>query len=185
MLRWFGRWLGLGAPTSARGLREQTLDSEPDQRRQAAEQLGGINEPWACDELLRLLTDMIPEVRDAARTSLRRQGDAAVGVLVKALEHADPKIAVPAADMLGELKHPDAIRPLMLVLKFGAMDVRAAAIRTLIRYGSVAVPALTLAAQDPDPWTRTQSESILADIRAAEAATPPLLVDPATLPTRP
>lgn len=174
MLRWFARWLGLGAPTTARGLREQANDTEPGERRRAAEQLGGIQEPWVADELLKLLTDMVPEVRDAARASLRRQEDAAVGVLVKALEHADPKIAVPAADMLGEMKHLDAIRPLMLVMKFGAMDVRSAAIRALVRYGSVAVPALTLATQDADPWTRTQSESILADIRAAEAAVPPV-----------
>jgi HEAT repeat protein len=171
MLGWLARWLGLGRPTTGRGLREQARDTEPQERLRAAEQLGTASEPWACEELLRLLQDMIPEVRDAARASLRTQGAAAVPVLVKALEHADPKIAVPAADMLAELKAPDAIRPLLLVMKFGALEIRAAAIRALIRYGSAAVPALELAQQDPDPWTRMRSEEILAEIRAT--LTPP------------
>ena len=169
MFRWFARWLGLGKPTSARGLREQVRDDDPQQRRQAAEALGSVTEPWACDDLLLLVKDMIAEVRDAARASLRRQGVAAVPVLVKALENGDPQIAVPAAEMLGELKHPDAVRPLLLVMKFGSLEIRAAAIRTLIQYGSAAVKELEAATQDPDPWTRMRGEEILAEIRALEA----------------
>jgi HEAT repeat protein len=167
MLGRVARWLGLGGPTTARGLREQARDAEPDQRRRAAERLGAVAEPWACDALLVLLQDVIPAVRHAARAALRAQGLAATGALVKALDHADPKIAVPAAETLGELRPPDAVRPLLLVMKFGSLEVRAAAIRALVRYGAAALPALELARQDPDPWTRMRSEEILADIRAA------------------
>jgi HEAT repeat protein len=174
MLNWLASWLGLGAPTSARGLREQARDPDPGQRRLAAERLAGISDPWVRDDLLMLLKDVYAEVRDAAREGLRRQGAAAVGVLVKALEDSDPRVAVPAAEILGDLKHPDAVRPLLLVMKFGALDVRAAATRALIRYGPAAVPGLEAATRDADPFTRMRGEEILAEIRrAAPAAEPP------------
>jgi hypothetical protein len=170
MFRQLAGWLGLGGPISGRGLREQARDYEPEQRKRAAEALGAINEPWACDELLVLLKDMVGSVRDAARESLRKQGTAATAVLIKALEDANPRVAVPAADLLADLKDLDAVRPLLLVMKFGSVEIRAAATRALIRYGRAAIPGLMLAIQDPDLWTRTQGESILATIQANERA---------------
>jgi HEAT repeat protein len=172
MFNWIARWLGVGAPGTPRGLREQAHDPDPEQRRRAAEQLGAISDPWVRDELLRLLKDMISEVRQAAREALRRQGPAATGVLVKALEDGDPRVAVPAAELLGELKDQAAVRPLLLVMKFGSLEIRSAAIRALIRYGPAAVPALEAATKDPDPWTRMRGEEILAEIRAAAPALP-------------
>jgi HEAT repeat protein len=168
MFSQLARWLGLGGPPSGRRLREQARSGDPEARRAAAETLGSVNEPWACEELLVLLKDMMPDVRDAARLSLRMQGTAATGVLIRALEDADPKVAVPAAEVLGELKDLDAIRPLLLVMKFGSLEVRAAATRALVNYGRAAIPGLMLAIQDSDPWTRQSGEAILADIRAAE-----------------
>ena len=100
-------------------------------------------------------------------------GAAATEVLVKALEDADPRVAVPAAELLGELKDLDAVRPLLLVMKFGSVEIRAAATRALIAYGRSAIPGLILATQDPDPWTRMRGEEILAEIRAAENTHPP------------
>src|SRR5262249_7073378 len=144
--------------------------TEPEQRKRAAEALAAINEPWACEELLRLLKDMVGSVRDAARDSLRKKGTAATSVLIKAVEDADPRIAVPAAELLGDIKDLDAVRPLLLVMKFGSVEIRAAATRALIRYGRSAIPGLMLAIQDPDPWARMQGESILADIQANERA---------------
>jgi HEAT repeat protein len=174
MLRWLARLFDADAQASERALRAQVRDPEPDVRRQVAERLGTIPEPWACDQLLVLLKDMMPEVRDAARDALRRQGPAATAALIQALEHADPKVAVPAADVLGELKDLDAVRPLLLVMKFGSVEVRAAATRALVRYGRSAIPGLILACQDPDPWTRMRGEEIINEIRAVEnAAAPP------------
>jgi HEAT repeat protein len=160
-------------------LREQAYDSEPEQRRLAAEALGNVNEPWACEVLLDLLKDMIGSVRDTARDSLRKQGTAATAVLIKGLEDADPRIAVGAAELLAELKDLDAVRPLLLVMKFGSVEVRAAATRALIRYGRSAIPGLMLAVEDPDPWARMQGESILAEIQAAER-TPTSAPQPST-----
>lgn len=182
MFNWLAQWLGLGAPSSPRGLREQARDPDPEQRRRAAEQLGTISDPWVRAELLHLLKDMMSEVREAAREALRRQGPAATGVLVKALEDGDPRVAVPAADLLGELKDQSAVRPLLLVMKFGSLEIRSAAIRALIRYGPAAVPALEAATKDPDPWTRMRGEEILAEIRAAAPAPPSPALPAATAP---
>ena len=165
MLKWFKRVLGADGHISQRAIAARVRASDPDLRRQVAEHLGGITEPWVCDELFVLLKDMMPEVRDAALNALRRQGPSATTVLIQALEYADPKVAVPAADVLGELKDLDAVRPLLLVMKFGSPETRAAAFRALISYGRAAIPALALALQDPDPWTRTRGEEILAAVR--------------------
>ena len=175
MFKWLTRWLAATGPQSQWALTKRVRSQEPEVRKRAAEALGGVTEPWACGELLVLFKDVFAEVRDAARDALRRQGVAATAVLVQALEHADPKVAVPAADLLGDLKDLDAVRPLLLVMKFGTVEIRAAATRALIRYGQTAVPGLILATQDPDPWTRMRGEEILAEIRAAAPRRRPCL----------
>lgn len=175
MLNWLARVLGLGAPsgTDRRSLTWQAHAPDAEVRGRAAEVLGGVPEPWACDLLLALFKDLIAEVRGAARGALRRQGTAATAVLISAVEDANPQVAVPAAELLGELKDLDAVRPLLLVMKFGSPEVRAAATRALISYGRSAIPGLLLACEDPDPWTRTRGEEILAAIRLAENTAPP------------
>src|SRR5258707_41379 len=110
MFKWLARWLAATGPKSQWVLTKRVRSQEPEVRRQTAETLGGVAEPWACDELLVLLKDVFPEIGDAARDALRRQGSAATAVLIQALEHADPKVAVPAANLLGELKDLDAVR---------------------------------------------------------------------------
>ncbi len=167
MLKWLACWLGVDKPDSPRAIAEQASDPEPEQRVRAAKALAAVPEPWASEQLLGLLKDAVDTVRDAAREALRKQGAAAVNALLKALDHADPKIAVYAAERLGELKAPDAIRPLLLTLKFGAVEVRAASIRALIDYGSAAIAALEAARTDPDPWTRLRVDEILSAIRVA------------------
>ena len=169
MFKWLARRLAATGPNSRRVVHAHVRSPEPEVRRQAAQRLGEITEPWACDELLILVKDMMQPVRDAALNSLRRQGTAATAVLIQALENADPKVAVPAAGVLGELKDLDAIRPLLLVMKFGTVEIRAAATRALISYGRSAIPGLILETQDSDPWTRMRGEEILAEIRALDA----------------
>jgi HEAT repeat protein len=173
MFKWLSWWLAVTGVKSRRVVSAHVRSPEPEVRRKAAETLGEITEPWACDELLVLLKDMMQEVHEAALNSLRRHGTGATAVLIKALENGNPKIAVPAATLLGELKDLDAIRPLLLVMKFGSVDIRAAATRAFISYGRAAIPGLLLAIQDPDPWTRMRGEEILAEIRAAESVSAP------------
>ncbi|MDY3557655.1 HEAT repeat domain-containing protein [Gemmata sp. JC673] len=170
MVKWLARVLGLGIASGVnpQSLARQVRASDPELRRRAADQLAAVSEPWAAELLLVLFKDMSGEVRAAARDGFRHQGTAATSALIKALEDADPRVAVPAAELLGEVKDLDAVRPLLLVMKFGAPETRAAATRALIRYGRSAIPGLLLACDDPDPWTRTRGEEVLAAIRLAE-----------------
>ncbi len=168
MLNWLSRWLGVGKPNSPRAIEEQANDPEPEQRTRAAEVLATVPEPWASEQLLNLLKDTVDMVRYAAREALGKHGVAAVDVLLKALDHADPKVAVYAAERLGELKAPSAIRPLLLSLKFGAVEVRGASIRALIHYGSAALAAFELVRADLDPWARLRIEKILNTIRGTQ-----------------
>lgn len=175
MLKWLGRVLGFGAEAgpSRRALGWRVQAPDPAVRRHAAEQLATVAEPWACDLLLVLFKDLIADVRTAAKVALQQKGTAATAVLIKALEDGDPKVALPAAELLGASKDLDAVRPLLLVMKFGTTEVRAAATRALVSYGKAAIPGLMLACEDPDPWTRTRGDEILSAIRAAESAAPP------------
>src|SRR3978361_402946 len=95
MFKWLARWLGVTGPKSHGSLASRVRSQEPEVRRQAAETLGGVSEPWVCGQLVVLLKDVFPETRDPAPDALRRQGPAATAVLIQALEHADPKVAVP------------------------------------------------------------------------------------------
>ena len=165
MRKWLARWLGLGQPNTSRAIAEQAADSDPASRAKAAESLATVPEPWAREQLLNLLKDTIGAVRDAAREALRKQGVAAVDVLLKALDNADPKIAAYAAERLGELRAPEGIRSLLLALKFGAVEVRAAAIRALIQYGTTALEAILAARSDPDLWARLRLDEIVTAIR--------------------
>lgn len=174
MLNWLGRVLGFGgeAGPSRRALGWQVQAPDPGVRCHAAAQLANVAEPWACDLLLVLFKDLIADVRTAAKAALQQKGAAATAVLIKALEDGDPKVAVPAAELLGASKDLDAVRPLLLVMKFGSLEIRAAATRALISYGKAAIPALMLACEDPDPWTRTRGDEILKAIRESEKAAP-------------
>src|SRR5204862_2856334 len=97
-------------------------------------------------------------------------GPAAVPALVAGLNHGDPVIASSAAELLGELKQPEGIAPLITTLKFAARPVQMGARRGLIRLGTAAVPALEEARAESGGaegvWLRRQIEEILAEIRA-------------------
>jgi hypothetical protein len=73
-----------------------------------------------------------------------------------------------AAELLGELHHPDSLEPLVTALKFGTRPVQLAAKRALQAFGPAAVPALHSAQGEQQPWLRRQIEEILEKIRTAE-----------------
>ncbi|HJZ90751.1 MAG TPA: HEAT repeat domain-containing protein [Gemmataceae bacterium] len=139
-------------------------------RRKAAEELGGLPEPWAGGELVRLLADAHAPVRDTARAGLLRQGLAAAPALFRGLDHSDPKIAATAAELLGEVRPAGGVERLLTVLKFGARPVRVAAVRALAHYGSAARPAIQAELDGADPWVRAHLNELLA--APADAALP-------------
>jgi HEAT repeat protein len=83
----------------------------------------------------------------------------------------DRVAAEEAARQLGELRHPEAVGPLLLALKFGAHPVRLAAVRALEQIGREGEEQLRAALSDPYPYVRNEARRILAQL--GEADLPP------------
>jgi HEAT repeat protein len=144
-----------------RSLRRQVQSTDPQVRQGAAEQLGTVSQPWASEELVRLLADSHAPIREAAKGSLQHHGAAALPVLLGCLNHPDVNVSQAAAELLGELKTAEAVDPLVQALKFSPRPVQLAAKRALQAYGALAVPALMAVREDPQPWVRRQIEEVL------------------------
>lgn len=172
MLGWLKRFfLGEPAPDQS-PLAKQAHSAEPGARERAAAQLGEVSGPWAADQLLEMLRDAHASVREAARTSLGRQGPAAFPALCRGLNHADAQVGRAAAEILGERREPEAVAPLLGALKYGARPVQNAARVALERLGDLAVPALEAAREEQQPWAQRQIEEALAQIKRASAVAP-------------
>jgi HEAT repeat protein len=164
MFGWLRRWFGGGSP----GLIQQARSIDPQEREQAAVQLGNVPEPWAGEQLLELLPDGYSAVREAAMKSLRQHGQAALPALLTGLNHANAEVGRSSARLLAELQNPDSVDPLLRALKYNARPVQIEARRALESLGSLAVPALEAARLDPQPWVQQQIEEILRTIRERE-----------------
>jgi hypothetical protein len=70
--------------------------------------------------------------------ALSRDGDAAVGVLAKVLEHESEELAVFAAEVLEKIASPCAEAPLLLALQRDQPALRIAAVKALARIGTAA-----------------------------------------------
>jgi len=161
MLGWIRRLFSPPRP-QPHPFTEQARSDDAEVRATAAMQLGDLREPWVPAELVRLLTDLYAAVRDAAREALRRQQGAALPVLLEGLKSPRLEVSVVAADLLGELRAPEAVEPLLVALKYSERPLRNAARRALERCGAVALPALWAAQAEAQPWVREQLEGILA-----------------------
>jgi HEAT repeat protein len=171
MFGWLQQLLGSLFAPDVPPLVRQARSPDALVRRQAAVELGTVLESWAAELLLSLLEDTHSAVREAAGESLRRLGPASVSVLLEGLNHANPQVGQAAAELLGEFGHPRSVGPLLTALKYAPRPVQVACKRALIRLGSVAVPALEAAREEPQPWVRRQIEDILAAVAGASEST--------------
>jgi HEAT repeat protein len=179
MLGWIRRLFGPPRP-QPHPLAVQVRSNDAEARAKAAAELGGLREPWVPAELVGRLTDMYEAVRVAAREALRRQETAAIPALLEGLKDPRPEVSVVAADLLGELRPPEAVGPLLVALKYGERPLQNAARRALERCGAAALPALWAAREEAQPWVRAQIEEILANsLGAAGQPAPPA---PTTVP---
>ncbi|HUR54417.1 MAG TPA: HEAT repeat domain-containing protein [Gemmataceae bacterium] len=167
----------------------QSRSAEAADREAAAVQLGTSTEPWAGDVLLKLLLDSHTPVRTAAREALRVRGATAIPELLRGLNHADQEVAQVSAELLGDVKAVEVVEPLVLALKFTSRPVQLAAKRSLTKLGALAVPALTAARDEPQPWIRQQVTEILANqeatVPSSEPPVPPPQSDAAGIPPSP
>jgi HEAT repeat protein len=131
-------------------------------RREAVRGLGDIRDPRVPERLIPLLTDLDTSVRSETRLALRRQGTAALPALLSALDHSDPERGKAAAELLGELRDPQTVGPLLKALKFGAQPLRAPVGRALEAIGKPAVQSLRAALSDEYPYVRREVAGILA-----------------------
>ena len=67
-----------------------------------------------------------------------------------------------SAELLGGVPALEVVEPLVLALKYASRPVQLAAKRSLTKLGPLAVPALTAARDEPQPWIRQQVNEILA-----------------------
>ncbi|MDB5311718.1 MAG: hypothetical protein JWO38_5920 [Gemmataceae bacterium] len=174
MFRWLLRVVGgsRSAPGREHPLASQARSDAVTEREAAAGPLATIPELWAGDLLLTLLQDPVPGVRTAAKEALRTRGLIAAPELLTALNHSDVEVATVAAELLGGLRVPEVVRPLVVALKFNPRPVQMAARRALVGLGPIAVPVLEAAREDPQYWVRQQVAEILAEIQGGPRPAP-------------
>jgi HEAT repeat protein len=103
-------------PEAVRHLLVVLTDENPRLRAEAALMLGRIKDWTAGAPIVKLLTDREPMVRTAAAEALQHVADdAALAALVRLLE--EPEHRDTAAAVLGRLKDPGALEPLVAMLK--------------------------------------------------------------------
>ena len=161
MIRWLSR-LFRKPPPPVHPLVEQARNDDAEVRAKAAAELAAVAEPWAPGELVRLLADTNATVREAAKAGLRKQQQAALPALLEGLKSPRLEVNVVAAELLGELRAPEAVEPLLVALKYSERPLQNAAFRALERSGPVALRALWAARDEVQPWTRAQIEELLA-----------------------
>jgi len=164
MLGWLRRALGGARPVEEPPAVVKARSPEPADREAAAGLLAPIPELWAGERLLKLLQDPYTTVRAAAREALLRRGVLAAPELLTGLNHADVEVARVSAELLGELRAVEVVRPLVVALKYAPRPVQVAARKALARLGPLAVPELEAARDDPQHWVRQQVAEVLAEI---------------------
>jgi len=165
MLQWLRRFFsGGGSQPVLHPLIQQSRSDDPVEREAAAVSLGEIREPWATETLFRLLTDISTPVRIAGRAALKRQESFVMSALIDGLKHARIEVSVVCAELLGELRPPEAIDPLIISLKYAERPVQLAARRSLEKFGTIAVPQLKAVINETQPWVQNQIIAILTVI---------------------
>ena len=116
------------------------------------------------------------------RAALLKRGVLAAPELLSGLNHADVEVAKVSAELLGELRAVEVVRPLVVALKFAPRPVQVAARRALARLGRLAVPELEAVREDPQYWVRQQVAEILGEIRGSAETPAPAHSNPTTSP---
>src|SRR5674476_493575 len=122
-----------------------------DVRKAAAEALGQIGDPGAVEVLAARLKDSNGSVRKVAVEALVKTGVSAVDALATALEDRGLDARIAAAEALGRIGDPRAVKPLAAALKDRDRAVRIAAAETLREIGDPrAMERLAAALKDRD-----------------------------------
>lgn len=154
-------------------------------RRLAADRLGGLD---PTPETVRQLVSMLAQrddtgARNAAAAVLSQLGVAVLPAIVQLLQHADPDQRKFAADILGALRRPEAVVPLVAAIQDADPNVRTSAAEALGHVGGAeARRALEKLLGSRDVLLRVCALEGLAELQLPVPlpALVPLLNDPLT-----
>jgi HEAT repeat protein len=117
------------------------------------EALGKIGDPAAIPHLIKALEDPSKYIRWDVEEALGKMGKPAVPSLVEALHHSLPHVREHAANALGAIADPEAVEPLISLLKGKDERLRWEAAEALGKIGSLtAVEPLIIALKDRWCW---------------------------------
>lgn len=124
------------------------------------------------DEAIGMLLDAsrpAPDREAAAHTLSKSGSPRAVAALVSGLQSKEKSVRAAAAAALGECKSPDAVLPLIHMLRNDSWDDVYQAKRALVAIGSSSVDPLLSAVRDGDAAFRRNACEIFGELHAAEA----------------
>jgi HEAT repeat protein len=139
-------------------------------RAEAAKALGKIKDPRAVPPLIGILRDDDHGVRTIAAHSLEAIGEPAIEPLIETLRDDDIHVRVSAVIILGNLRDPRAVEPLMEALYTEAREHKSWALRTELArsLGKIKDPrgadALNMVIGDKDTEVRETAEWALQQI---------------------
>jgi HEAT repeat protein len=145
-------------------------DESIDVRREAVRLLGKFRDSRAVPSLIRLLkNDAFIQI--SVRDSLLKIGEPSVEPLITLLaeENVNPLAREEAVEVLGELKDPRAIPPLLHSLESTDRWEQRNAVEALCQIGVDAVGQLFVAAKDNNPVLRRNAVEVLGKLRATSA----------------
>lgn len=135
----------------------------------------GIESLRAERVLTAALRDSRPAMRKTAASILGSMGSATgVPALIEALHDPVPTVQREAAKALGRLRNPAAVPALLGLLQHADEQLSNQIFSSLVRLGTVAVPALVESSTSSSPWMRWHCNRALGKIRDQHAL--PVLV---------
>jgi len=148
----------LGESRTVAPLVEALKDQEEEVRKQAAKALGHLKDPLAVRPLIAALE--APGSGNAVADALGQLGASAVEPLISALEQGNERVRGFAADALGHIKDPRAVRPLIAALGDSAGRLHGV-VPALDRLGEPALEPLLAALADPNETVRKRAAKTL------------------------
>ncbi len=137
----------VGEPAVA-PLKEALKDRDMIVRRRAAVALIQIGDPGSMETWVDALRDEDPAVKKAAAEALVKAGPAVVDQLIAGLGDKDKYFRRDVAGVLGGIKDPKALAPLMAQWKDIDFNLAKDAANAVAAYGEACIPAVTAAAKD-------------------------------------
>lgn len=146
---WHGQW-------AVKPLVGALKDPRRQVRKEAVLALGQIGDEQAIKPLVEALWDRSWEIREQVADALVHFGERVVEPVVWALESQREEVRWAAIKVLGQIRDPRAVKPLIKMLKDRRSIINARAIWALAQIGKPAVDPLVTALEDED-WLVRQS----------------------------